>query len=861
MSEPSKRPPGLLSAAAAALDALLTSGPSLPEGFRVQDGTLRFVLRREEVYHERPVVLEAGVVINADQLADAMANGHPDAPSALAEAAADWASDLTHDLDELDEEIRAALETAFVTAAITGDPETIPGLLQRLPAVIEYERQVTALDGFRKGLRKLLTASIGPRLRALSDAGLPPPIEAVEEKKGRWSLRLRRQVDAVLLGAPLPLCIHEIRPLSVAEQESLCWAGDLNGMRDALARMLAPEEAVLHKELHHVLRYADLLFGQDLSADRGSIARAIEQVAAQHGDFDDYKSALGGLAARLRAEKFHNDIAALEQHRSHYANVGGYYPLARSLKREITLFLGPTNSGKTYRALNALAEGESGLYLAPLRLLALEGQGELERRGKPCSYLTGEERDLRDRAAFTSSTIEMLDFRKPVDAVLIDEIQLLADPSRGWAWTAALIGAPARRVLLTGAPGCRAAVARIAELLQEPLTVVETERLAPLEIERRPATLSKIEAGTAVIAFSRRDVLDLKSTIEDATGLRCSVIYGNLSPRVRREEARRFREGEADVIVSTDAIAMGLNLPVSRVVFFTTTKYDGKHDRLLTDHEILQIGGRAGRYGKANKGSVTALTREDLAVVQQAFQRGPGPIGPPFRVMPDERHVELLGHVLGTASLERILVFFAQAITFDDEVFTTADLTDLCALAAIVDKKLPQTDALTRLTFASAPVEVDNDPMRRSWERMMEVYTLNDEKRLFDMFEVEHYRRRRMTTDPMALLEAETHLKTLTIYSWLSYRFPAIYRSIDACDHAKDILASFIEESLRGRTVRRCSSCGTMLPLGFRFGKCEGCFRGGDGEGAGRRPGPRKPLSFLPQGKPAAGKPPRRKRA
>ncbi len=796
--------------------------------------------------------LEAGVVVRAEELADVMARGqHHDARRAIEEAAADWASDLSHDLDELEESLREELQAAEVTASIAGDAEGLAALLSKLPRVIDYEEQVEALELFRKALRKFITASLGPRLRALAAAGWPPPVEAAEEKRGSWALRLRRELTLDFQGEPLALAIHEVRPLAAGEQEALCWAGDLEGVRGALARMLAPEEAALRKELHRVGRYAELLFQQEMAVDRGALARAIEQVAAQHGDFDDYKVTLGKLATRLRAEKFRSDIETLEQHRSHYADVGGYYPLARSLRREITLFLGPTNSGKTFRALNALAEGETGLYLAPLRLLALEGQAELEKRGKPCSYLTGEERDLREGARFTSSTIEMLDFRTPVDAVLIDEIQLLSDPSRGWAWTAALVGAPARRILLTGAPGCREAVQQIADLLGETLTVVETQRLAPLEIERRPTALSKIEAGTAVIAFSRRDVLDLKATVEQSTGLKCAVIYGNLSPRVRREEARRFREGEAEVMVSTDAIAMGLNLPISRVVFFSSTKYDGKHERLLSDHEILQIGGRAGRYGKASTGSVTALTREDLTAVQQAFQRGPGPIEPPFRVMPDERHVELLSHVLGTTSLERILVFFGQAITFDNEIFTTADLTDLCALAAIVDKKLPQADAAMKLTFASAPVEADNEPMRRAWERMMEAYAASDEGRIVELFEVDNYRRRRMTSDSMALLEAETHLKTLTVYSWLSYRFPAVYQSIERCDQAKDVLASFIEESLRGRTVRRCTSCGVNLPLGFRFGKCEACFRGGDGEVYSRRSASPQPPAERPRfGKP-----------
>jgi ATP-dependent RNA helicase SUPV3L1/SUV3 len=131
-----------------------------------------------------------------------------------------------------------------------------------------------------------------------------------------------------------------------------------------------------------------------------------------------------------------------------------YFPRARALQRELVLYAGPTNSGKTWRALNDLVAGESGAYLAPLRLLALEGQEEIEKRGRVASFVTGEERDIREGASFVASTIEMMDTQRVVDAVVIDEIQLLTDEDRGWAWCQALVGAPAKRVIMTGSPDC-----------------------------------------------------------------------------------------------------------------------------------------------------------------------------------------------------------------------------------------------------------------------------------------------------------------------------------------------------------------------------------------------------------------------
>ena len=131
----------------------------------------------------------------------------------------------------------------------------------------------------------------------------------------------------------------------------------------------------------------------------------------------------------------------------HYLN---QYNLARSLNRHIHFHLGPTNSGKTYEALEVLKRAESGIYLAPLRLLAMEVRDTLMAAGVPCNLITGEERDIIAGAKHTAGTIEMMNPQKPVDVAVIDEIQMLADPDRGSAWTAALIGAPAANVYICG---------------------------------------------------------------------------------------------------------------------------------------------------------------------------------------------------------------------------------------------------------------------------------------------------------------------------------------------------------------------------------------------------------------------------
>ncbi|MFT8467217.1 MAG: DEAD/DEAH box helicase, partial [Acetobacter syzygii] len=292
-------------------------------------------------------------------------------------------------------------------------------------------------------------------------------------------------------------------------------------------------------------------------------------------------------------------VAALDKYAAHFRT-------ARALNRQITLVTGPTNSGKSYTALNALAQAESGLALAPLRLLAHEFREALAARGVEASLSTGEERIEVPGSRHLAATVEMCPFYSPVDVAVIDEAQMLFDTDRGAAWTAAIMGAPARHLYVLGAPDCIPMVRRIAELCGDPLDEISLERKSPLKAASQPVRLADLGAGDALIAFSRREVLDLRAALMQH-GKRVAVVYGALSPEVRRAEAQRFNNGQADILVATDAIGMGLNLSIKRVVFAALKKYDGRQTRDLTVQEVKQIGGRAGRFGKHETGVVAVL--------------------------------------------------------------------------------------------------------------------------------------------------------------------------------------------------------------------------------------------------------------
>lgn len=506
-----------------------------------------------------------------------------------------------------------------------------------------------------------------------------------------------------------------------------------------------------------------------------------------------------------------------------------YFPLARELNRELILFAGPTNSGKTWHALNALAEGESGVYLAPLRLLALEGQEEIEKRGRAASYITGEERDIREGADFTASTIEMLDTRRVVDAAVIDEVQLLSDPDRGWAWCQALVGVPARKVYMTGSPDSIPLVQALADYLGEPLTIRHLERHTPIEPLHRSVRLSEVEPGTAIIAFSRRDVLSIRSQLERR--YRVAVIYGNLTPEVRREEARRFRSGEAQILVATDAIAMGLNLPIKTVLLSTLRKWNGREEVQLSPAEILQIGGRAGRFGKFEEGFVGTLRRSDGRRIQQVFSPG---FNPPTRrlqtsVRPGSDHIEAIAAGLGTDRLAKVLAAFRRGMSFDSPLLAPGVTDDMIRLAEIVDRHRREIPMKTRLTMASAPIDARSDWLAGEFARWTSSFAAGRGSRLESLSPA--FSKERAANDD-ELQMAEKEAKRLTAYAWLAYRFPREFPDLEECQLQRAELDRFIERTLAGRTPgRACRRCGELLPRRHRHAICDSCYFGGGRQG------------------------------
>jgi ATP-dependent RNA helicase SUPV3L1/SUV3 len=479
------------------------------------------------------------------------------------------------------------------------------------------------------------------------------------------------------------------------------------------------------------------------------------------------------------------------------------YPIARKLTRQHHFYVGPTNSGKTFQAIKALVAAPSGIYLAPLRLLAMEIRDKLTHAGVPCNLITGEERDLVDGARHTASTIEMMNPSVEVDVAVIDEIQMLQDPDRGSAWTAALIGAPARDLFICGSNAVTSLCIRAIESFEETYDITHCERMTPLELQSDSVCGSiysklkvrdQLQKGDAVIAFSRKDVLTLCARFRQ-WGFSVASIYGALSPEVRRHESARFSDGRADILVATDAIGMGLNLPIRRVIFANTSKYDGTTNRLLNATEVRQIAGRAGRFGIHETGYVNVLEDHERFHIERMLNSNDTSH---IKQLPVKVGVDAVLEVaarLRTSNLMVCLESLAEQRTDPTSLFGTAGVKAQLSQAMLVDLHAPMLSLQDKYTFACAPTSVDTRFETEFFLQCLKSVAKNSPQGL-PMSPIWLVPSDSKHHNAKHLEDAEILSQNLSLYAWLSHQFSHIFFEGALVKEMRARLSDYITQAL-----------------------------------------------------------------
>ena len=276
-------------------------------------------------------------------------------------------------------------------------------------------------------------------------------------------------------------------------------------------------------------------------------------------------------------------------------------------KNKITAVLGPTNTGKTFMAIETMLSFDSGMIGFPLRLLAREVYDKIIKKvdSSKVALITGEEKIIPSNSKYYLCTVESMPIDKNLEFVGIDEIQMCADHERGHIFTDRLLNLRGEK--LTMFIGSNT-IKNIISKLDEDVEFINKKRLSKLTYSGHKK-ISRIERKSAIIAFSAEDVYAIAELIRRQKG-GAAIVMGSLSPKTRNSQVELYQSGDVDYLVATDAIGMGINMDLNNVFFSSLKKYDGKKLRNLNLSEIGQISGRAGRYLNDGTFGITGECKE-----------------------------------------------------------------------------------------------------------------------------------------------------------------------------------------------------------------------------------------------------------
>ncbi len=492
------------------------------------------------------------------------------------------------------------------------------------------------------------------------------------------------------------------------------------------------------------------------------------------------------------------------------------FPEALEMHRHFILHIGPTNSGKTYQSLERLKGAQRGVYLGPLRLLALEVYETMKEAGIACTMLTGQECIEEPDSHIMASTIEMLDMDVHYDIAVIDEAQMVTDEMRGHQWTRAILGIRADEIHVCMSSDAVKAVTHLIALTGDDYETHEYERKTPLVMEDRAFVFpDDVQEGDALIAFSKKAVLDVAGRLE-ASGITSSVIYGSLPPEIRRKQTQMFYSGETKVVVSTDAIGMGLNLPVRRIVFMAAEKYDGRRQRALTVSEIKQIAGRAGRYKIHEVGYVTAMDEKRRRFIAKQL---------PLQI-PEIRTVSLgFPQVLLNmdAPLDEILKLWHdqkpeppfEKINIDEMLFLYNEAYKNRMFIADFDDKFMLYRMIT------CPIDLKDREVIDLWNQYCTSYTADVSLARPSLRRSRHE----------GLMRLESYYKKLDLYYQFSYRMGKWINEPWLAREREKTQDAIMQQLSQGKNeyILRCKYCGRVLPVDSPYRVCSRCHREREG--------------------------------
>ena len=366
-------------------------------------------------------------------------------------------------------------------------------------------------------------------------------------------------------------------------------------------------------------------------------------------------------------------------------------------KKKISAVLGPTNTGKTYLALETMLSFDSGMIGFPLRLLAREVYDRVIKKTglNKVALITGEEKIIPPNAKYYLCTVESMPIDKQLDFVGVDEIQMCSDHERGHIFTDRLLNLRGEK--LTMFMGSNT-IKNIISKLDDDIEFINRTRLSKLTYAGHKK-ISRINRKTAIIAFSAEEVYAIAELVRRQKG-GAAIVMGSLSPKTRNAQVELYQSGDVDFLVATDAIGMGINMDLDHVYFSNLKKFDGKKLRKLNLSEIGQIAGRAGRYlndgyfgitgecKEINAEEVDLLENHRFEEIQSLFWRNSNlNFNNPFTLLKslDEKPNKKWLRKIHECEDEKALKFFLRDKNFENIEFNKEKLSLLWECCQIPD--------------------------------------------------------------------------------------------------------------------------------------------------------------------------------
>uniref|UniRef100_A0A672NJI8 ATP-dependent RNA helicase SUPV3L1, mitochondrial n=1 Tax=Sinocyclocheilus grahami TaxID=75366 RepID=A0A672NJI8_SINGR len=458
-----------------------------------------------------------------------------------------------------------------------------------------------------------------------------------------------------------------------------------------------------------------------------------------------------------------------------------WYPEARAIQRKIVFHAGPTNSGKTYHAIQRFLAAKSGVYCGPLKLLAHEIYEKSNDAGVPCDLVTGEERIFVDPegrlSGHIASTIEMCSVTTP--CLCAEEIHVCGE--------AAAVDFVTELMYTTG----------------EEVEVHNYKRLTPFSVSNHAVeSLDNLKPGDCIVCFSKNDIYSISRQIE-VRGLECAVIYGSLPPGTKLAQAKKFNDPDdpCKILVATDAIGMGLNLSIRRIIFNSLVKpsVNEKGEKELdtiSTSQALQIAGRAGRFSSVFKeGEVTTMQRDDLPVLKEILGKPVDPIET-AGLHPTAEQIEIFAYHLPQATLSNLIDIFVSLAQVDGLYFV-CNIDDFKFLADMI-QHIP-LNLRTRYVFCTAPINKKQAFVCTSFLRFARQFS-RDEPLTFNWV-CQHVN---WPLVPPKNIKDLVHLEAvhdvLDLYLWLSYRFMDMFPDANLIRDIQKELDGIIQVGVRNIT-------------------------------------------------------------